>query len=134
MKLKQKKSIFITIAVLQVLIGSYLIVAYDSFIVDAYILLVSFSEMLLAARLVRPTIKYRRWQQLRRNGGSHTELEWSMLKWRQGLRCAKCMRKAPLTKDHIIPCALGGTDDIENIQGLCQPCNSSKGIKIIDYR
>jgi 5-methylcytosine-specific restriction enzyme A len=31
-----------------------------------------------------------------------------------------------LTVDHIIPKARGGTDDRENLQVLCRPCNSTK--------
>nr|WGD61841.1 HNH endonuclease [Bacillus subtilis]WGD74935.1 HNH endonuclease [Bacillus subtilis] len=29
--------------------------------------------------------------------------------------------------DHIIPQASGGTDDIDNLQLLCSPCNGAKG-------
>jgi 5-methylcytosine-specific restriction endonuclease McrA len=39
-----------------------------------------------------------------------------------------------LTADHIVPVELGGSSYISNIQPLCQTCNSSKGIRIIDYR
>jgi len=42
-------------------------------------------------------------------------------------RCAKCKKKRPLTRDHIIAVAIGGTDHITNIQPLCKPCNSRKG-------
>jgi 5-methylcytosine-specific restriction endonuclease McrA len=33
------------------------------------------------------------------------------------------------TVDHIIPVALGGTDDEENLTSACQSCNSKKGVK-----
>lgn len=32
-----------------------------------------------------------------------------------------------LTKDHIVPKAKGGTDDLNNFQVMCGPCNSKKG-------
>ena len=32
-----------------------------------------------------------------------------------------------LTKDHIVPKAKGGTDDLSNFQVMCAPCNSKKG-------
>lgn len=36
----------------------------------------------------------------------------------------------PLTVDHILPKSLGGSNDIENLQPLCYPCNKKKGNKI----
>lgn len=41
--------------------------------------------------------------------------------------CKKCGKLAMLTIDHIIPQLHGGTDDIENLQVLCQSCNQAKG-------
>jgi 5-methylcytosine-specific restriction endonuclease McrA len=67
-------------------------------------------------------------------GGSYTSYEWEALVAHQGGRCLACGKEAKLTADHVVPVAKGGTSDISNIQGLCQPCNSSKGTKIIDYR
>ena len=37
----------------------------------------------------------------------------------------------PLTVDHIIPIAKGGTNDLANLQVLHRSCNSSKGSKSV---
>jgi 5-methylcytosine-specific restriction endonuclease McrA len=79
-------------------------------------------------------VGYHRREQLRLNGGSHTNAEWRTLCASYGHRCLCCKRGRKLTKDHILPVALGGSDDISNIQPLCQSCNSSKGARHIDYR
>lgn len=49
-------------------------------------------------------------------------------------RCLKCNSPSNLTIDHIVPASKGGGDNIENLQTLCRSCNSSKGVKTIDYR
>lgn len=72
--------------------------------------------------------------QLARNGGSHTEAEWRALCAAYGHRCLRCKRRRPLTRDHVLPVVLGGSNNIDNIQPLCGPCNSSKGARHIDYR
>jgi 5-methylcytosine-specific restriction endonuclease McrA len=61
----------------------------------------------------------------------HTEQEWQECIKRYNNRCACCYGREKLTRDHIIPLTKGGTDDITNIQPLCQPCNSSKNNVII---
>lgn len=67
-------------------------------------------------------------------GGSFTSAEWTALCEKYHKRCLCCDKRRKLTADHVIPVSKGGTSDISNIQPLCQPCNSSKGAKIIDYR
>lgn len=43
--------------------------------------------------------------------------------------CRYCGGAAPdvkLTVDHVVPVALGGTDDASNLVTACQPCNAGK--------
>lgn len=42
-----------------------------------------------------------------------------------GKPCVSCGKPAD-TIDHIIPVSKGGTNDIENLQPMCWPCNRSK--------
>ena len=67
-------------------------------------------------------------------GGSYTSDEFLMLVSHAGGRCLCCGRKRKLVADHVVPIAHGGSSDVDNIQPLCTPCNSSKGAKTIDYR
>lgn len=54
---------------------------------------------------------------------------------RDGFRCACCGSfGGDLAVDHIRPVSRGGGSELENLQLLCTPCNSSKGTKEIDYR
>ena len=71
------------------------------------------------------------------NGGSYTDKEWKKLIKKTGNKCLACNvsgNDVLLTVDHIIPVFKGGTSNIDNLQPLCGPCNSSKGIKTINYR
>lgn len=40
--------------------------------------------------------------------------------------CGKTDRETQLTIDHIVPLALGGQNDISNLQTLCYHCNRQK--------
>ena len=63
------------------------------------------------------------------NGGSHSLEEWLELKRKYNNTCPACLKREPLitlSRDHINPISLGGTDDITNIQPLCRACNSKK--------
>lgn len=70
-------------------------------------------------------------------GGSHTEQEWQDLKAYYDFTCLRCHRREPeikLSRDHVLPLEMGGSDSVENIQPLCTRCNSKKNNKHIDYR
>lgn len=68
-------------------------------------------------------------------GGSYSRQEWIELLDKYSNRCLCCGRNdLKLTVDHVIPVSLGGTSNIDNLQPLCQKCNSSKNNKVIDYR
>lgn len=69
--------------------------------------------------------------------GWHSKLDWEGLKSRYNYTCLCCEKREPnikLTKDHIVPLTLGGGNHIENIQPLCQSCNSRKLNKTINYK
>lgn len=69
--------------------------------------------------------------------GSYTLAEWEAMKRLYNYSCLRCHRSEPdikLTRDHVLPIALGGSNTIDNIQPLCWSCNSSKKAKHIDYR
>lgn len=65
---------------------------------------------------------------------AHTLKEWNELKDYYSSMCLYCGAKDRLTRDHVRPISLGGTDHIDNIQPLCHSCNSSKHTKSTDYR
>jgi len=75
-------------------------------------------------------LKARRYARKKGAEGNHTLEEWQELKEKFNYKCVHCGLKKILTKDHIIPLSLGGTDYIENIQPLCRSCNSKKWKKL----
>lgn len=63
-------------------------------------------------------------------GGHHTAAEWiSKLAEYKGI-CAYCPDKAT-TKDHVVPLARGGTNEISNVVPACLPCNTSKRARLL---
>jgi 5-methylcytosine-specific restriction endonuclease McrA len=63
-----------------------------------------------------------------------TDAEWQQLLDQYGHRCLCCGADGPLSPDHVIPLSQGGPNDIGNIQPLCRPCNTRKGVRTVDYR
>lgn len=62
------------------------------------------------------------------NGGYHTIDDIVMILDEQGWKCV-CGEPLDLTNstvDHVVPVSKGGSNDPDNIQMLCGPCNSQK--------
>lgn len=53
---------------------------------------------------------------------------------RDGQRCLQCGCRTGLTIDHIRAKSDGGTDQMENLQTLCEDCNLEKGDAYMDFR
>ncbi len=64
-------------------------------------------------------------------GGAHTAQDILRMMKMQKYKCAYCHASILSNKhvDHIMPIALGGGNDISNIQILCATCNLRKGAK-----
>lgn len=50
------------------------------------------------------------------------------------LACGAHESEVLLTADHVIPATQGGSNNLENRQPLCRPCNSVKHTQTTDYR
>ncbi len=65
--------------------------------------------------------------------GSHTKQDWFLLCKTFNGMCVRCYEVKTLTKDHIVPLSMGGSDFLSNIQPLCKRCNSIKRDKTEYY-
>lgn len=66
--------------------------------------------------------------------GISKKLRFEILR-RDGSACRYCGRCAPEVRievDHIVPVALGGTNDLLNLVAACEDCNSGKGARRLD--
>lgn len=77
----------------------------------------------------------RRRERKRANGGDGFSYEeWLAFCEALGNVCLCCGTPGLLTVDHVVPISKGGCDELSNVQPLCGPCNSRKGVRIVDYR
>lgn len=72
--------------------------------------------------------------------GRHTDEEWEALLDVCGRVCLKCgaaeadLYGQQLTKDHILPISIGGSDAISNLQPKCRNCNTRSHKDQVDLR
>lgn len=76
----------------------------------------------------------RRRARLRGAGGHFTRGQFMALVCTYERRCLKCGIQYDITADHVVPISRGGSNDITNIQPLCDTCNKQKFTQTIDYR
>lgn len=64
--------------------------------------------------------------------GHHTKDEWERVKLMYGNECAEkdetC--RGSITKDHVVPLIMGGSNDPDNLQPLCRSHNSRKSRRV----
>lgn len=53
---------------------------------------------------------------------------------RDEARCRSCGSTSELQFDHVIPLAMGGSSNVENLQVLCGPCNRRKSAGLTTRR
>ena len=69
---------------------------------------------------------YARFDRLRREAQRHLPALFE----RDGKACKQCGCTDLLTIDHVVPLSRGGSNELENLQILCNKCNSRKGAKV----
>lgn len=68
----------------------------------------------------------------RRLGGKQRQLLRIRLVEKYGEKCMNCGSTTNLAIDHIVPRCKGGSNEFENLQLLCKPCNNEKYISVRD--
>lgn len=58
--------------------------------------------------------------------GNFTHVQKRLVRERDGDVCRRCGSTENTEVDHIVPCHLGGTSEIENGQVLCRTCHREK--------
>jgi len=76
--------------------------------------------------------KYRGSSRGRKHGRASKKQREAIFR-RDDYECQRCGSEYNLRVDHIKPIAKGGTNTQDNMQTLCEPCNSAKGDKTICY-
>lgn len=75
----------------------------------------------------------RAWERARRPKGYTKAAISSALRTqvfeRDAYRCVACGGHRDLTCDHVHPESKGGPTTLENLQTMCRPCNSKKGVR-----
>jgi len=86
--------------------------------------------------ILKTTRRRKAWMASARALGWHSQADWHAMlnRYRRCLKCGVGYRERELTKDHVVPLPLGGSDAITNIQPLCVRCNSQKRQRNTDYR
>lgn len=95
--------------------------------------LLTCASILLGAIIAVPS---RRWTLRRSHAGSVAvrRHQWNRLRHilaprvyaRDHYRCRRCGTTRDLTVDHRVPLALGGSNNLANLQTLCRRCNTAK--------
>lgn len=79
-------------------------------------------------------IFHKRLARTRAAEGNFTAEQWKAVLDFYEHTCLCCGEQGKVTVDHVVPLARGGSNGIENLQPLCQSCNSRKNATTIDYR
>lgn len=112
--------------------GSGVMIVDGEVLVDARVLVRAGPHTINAARAALSSVDRadkKKKRQRRRNRWINLKQERKTAMIESGLllRCAHCSTWEDITIDHIVSLADGGSDDLDNLQFLCRPCNSKKG-------